>query len=176
MGKAKIILTILFVLTLSSGLVAGMLVSRFPGVKPGTAVARTPLAEELGLTQDQNEKMRVIWEGVKGKVDECFQSAQSVQKKRDDAVLGLLTDEQKVKFARIQANCSEALASLKTERDGAFDVAVKETETFLTEVQKLRYREILQNRLHHGRHQGGAGAAPDWLTPGVPGVKGNGGL
>ena len=168
MGKAKIILMILFVLTLSSGLVAGMLVSRLPGTRPLAKVQRTPLAEELGLTQDQNEKMRVIWEGVKGQVDECFQSAQSVQKKRDDALLAMLTDEQKLKFVKIQEDCSASLASLKTSRDGAFDEAVKETEKILTEPQKSRYREILQNRLHHGPHHGGPGSPPDWLSPGAP--------
>lgn len=172
MGKAKIIMTIFFVLTLSSGLVAGMLVSRLPGAKAVVTTPRTPLAEELGLTPDQNKKMRGVWEGVKVKVDDCFQSAQSIQKKRDDALLALLTEDQKAKFARIQENWSTSLAVLKTERDGAFDVAVKETEKFLTEPQKLRYQEILQNRLHHGPHQGAGGAAPDWLTPGTsPGLK-----
>ena len=165
MGKAKIILMILFVLTLSSGLVGGMLVSRLPGTRPMANVPRTPLAEELGLTQDQNEKMRVIWEGVKGKVDDCFQTAQDVQKKRDDALLAILTDEQKLKFVKIQEDCSASLASLKTSRDGSFDEAVKQTEKILTEAQISRYREILQNRLHHGPHHGGPGSPPDWLPP-----------
>ena len=168
MGKTKIILIILFVLTLSSGWVAGMLVSRLPGSKPTAARARTPLAEELGLSQDQNEKMRVIWEGVKSKVDDCYQSAQVIQKKRDDALLVLLNDEQKAKFIKIQQSCTDSLASLKTDRDSTFDNAVTQTEKILTETQKVRYREILQTRVHHGPHQGGPGSPPDWLSPGVP--------
>ena len=171
MGKARLILMVLFVLTLSSGLVAGMLFSRFPPSK-GVAVSRTPLAEELNLTPEQNEKMRVIWEGVRGRVDDCFVRAQDIQKKRDAALLALLTDEQKVKFAKLQQDCSESLAALKDDRNDAFSDAVKQTEKMLTETQRARYHEILQGRLHRGPHHDGPhGNGPDWLSPEFPGSQ-----
>ena len=165
MGKAKLILTLMFALTLSSGLVAGMLVSRLPLAGAAREVApRTPLAEELGLTKEQSEKMRDIWEGVRSKVDGCFGQAQELQKRRDDALLALLTEEQKAKFAKTQQECGDALASLKIERDGVFQEAVKRTEQILSEPQKQRYREILKSRLGHGP----PGGPPDWIGPRPP--------
>jgi Spy/CpxP family protein refolding chaperone len=164
MGKAKFILTLLFILTLSSGLVAGMLVSRLPAVVPATSSQRTPFAEILQLTDAQNEKMRVIWEGVRNQVDDCFREAQNVQKDRDDALIALLNDEQKVKFAKIQKETAAALAKLKANRDAMFQQAVEETKKILTDKQKERYEEILQTRLGHGPGGGG----PDWLSSPTP--------
>src|SRR5438270_13874304 len=107
MGKARIILTALFVLTLSSGVVAGMFVSRWPttpAVGPTAAVAapRTPLAAELDLTPAQSEQMRAVWEGVRDKVDDCFVRAQAAQKQRDAAIVAVLTEEQKANLAPSQ--------------------------------------------------------------------------
>ena len=162
MGRAKIILTILFALTLSSGLVAGMLVSRLPsGAK--TAATRTPLGEALKLSDDQNEKMRKIWEGVRNKVDDCFKSAQEVERHRDQSLVALLTEDQKPKFAKIQQECAASLASLKADRDAMFEQAVAQTKQILDPQQKQRYEEILQQRLDRGQ-----AGSPDWISPRSP--------
>src|SRR5204862_2545145 len=126
MGKTRLILTLLFALAVSSGVVAGMLVSKLPASTAGndTAAPRTPLGEELGLSKEQSEAMRVIWEDVRKKVDGCFVQAQEIQKRSDVALFSLLTDEQKTKYARIQKDNADALASLKAERDGMFQDAV----------------------------------------------------
>ena len=166
MSKAKVILTLLFVLTLSSGLVAGMLVTRLPSSTAGQVDGkpRTPFAEALQLTDDQNDKMRKIWERVRDNVDQCFIDAQDVQKHRDDDLMVLLSNEQKVKFAQIQKESSAALAKLKVQRDTMFQKAVAETKLILNDQQQKRYDEILQTRL--GRGPGGG--APDWLAPQGP--------
>ena len=161
MGKSKFLLTALFVLTLGGGVVAGMLASRLPANIGTATTLHTPLAEELRLTPNQSDKMRDIWEGVREKVDDCFVRAQQTQKRRDEALVALLTPEQKVTFAKTQQEYSDAFAVLKSERDAAFADAVKRTETILTEPQKLRYREILQKRLGHGPASG----PPDWIVP-----------
>ena len=169
MGKTRLILTLLFALTLSSGVVAGMLVAKLPA-STGETVAtapRTPLGEELGLSKEQSESMRLIWEDVRKKVDGCFIQAQDLQKRGDMALLALLTDEQKAKFAKIQKENGEALAALKADRDAMFQDAVKRTEQILSEPQKLRYREILQTRLGLGADSNG----PDWLGPQPPATQ-----
>src|SRR5438270_3951078 len=131
MGKAWIILTALFVLTLSSGVVAGMFVSRrpvTPSVAPGAgtrAAPRTPLAAELDLSPAQSEQMRAVWEGVRDRVDDCFLRAQAAQRQRDAAIVALLTDEQKAKLAASQQEYDNAIAALKAERDAVFQDAVK---------------------------------------------------
>ena len=159
MGKTKLILTLVFVLTLSSGLVAGMLVSRVPAQSTAVVAApRSPLAEALKLSDEQNEKMRKIWEGVRNNVDGCFTDAQTIQKQRDDAVLALLTPEQKSKYAGYQQECADALNALRVKRDTMFQQAVAETKKILTDSQNNKYDEILQQRL--GR---GPAGAPDWI-------------
>ena len=162
MAKAKLILTFLFVLTLSSGLVAGMLVSRVPVKTPVSAPSRSPLSEALKLTDDQNEKMRKIWEGVRNNVDDCFTQAQDVQKHRDEAVMKMLTPEQKVSYAKYQQDCSDSLSSLRNRRDTMFQEAVAETKKILTDPQKDKYEEILQHRLGQSGGRGNAGS-PDWI-------------
>lgn len=164
MGKAKLIMAVVFLVTLGSGLVAGMLITRLGG---GSAVSTpqqapaTPLARELNLTAEQNDRMRNIWEGVRTKVDDCFIHAQDAQKRRDQALLDLLSDEQKIKFARLQEQCTDTLRSLKIERDAAFKAAVEQTNRMLSDSQQQRYREILQSRLGRGAGEEG----PDWLKP-----------
>jgi hypothetical protein len=165
MGKTRLILTLLFALAVSSGVVAGMLVAKLPASSGETHPGpRTPLGDELGLSKEQSEAMRLIWEDVRKKVDGCFLQAQELQKRGDMALFALLTDEQKAKFARIQKENSDALAALKAERDGMFQDAVKRTEQILSDPQKQRYREILQNRLGPGAES----SAPDWLGPQAP--------
>jgi hypothetical protein len=168
MGKARFILTLLFVLTLSSGVVAGILVSRWPaaGQLGGTRTPATttpvvmpsPLVQELELTPQQAEQMKVIWQAVQTKVDDCFLRAQAAQKQREEAIVALLTDEQKAKLAEAQKEYETSLARLKADREKAFNDAVARTRQMLTEPQRQRYQEILQKRL------GGHGV-PDWMGP-----------
>jgi hypothetical protein len=164
MGPAKAVLTLLFMLTLGAGLVAGMLVARppaAPATAPRPAPPRTALGGELGLTPEQNGKMHEIWEGVRDQVDACFLRAQEAQQRRDTALLALLTDQQKAAFARSQQEYADAVAALKAERDAAFQQAVKRTEQILDDTQRKRYRQILDSRLG----QGAANAPPDWIAP-----------
>jgi uncharacterized membrane protein len=168
MVKARFLVIVMFVLALASGVVAGILATRLPAAGAADKVVRTPLAEELRLSDEQTEHMRQIWEGVRGQVDECFVRAQEVQKHRDEALLALLSDEQKVKFVTVQQECNQKMTLLKSERDAAFGQAVRRTEQILSEPQKQRYQEILKSRLS----QRPAGDGPDWMMtqPALPGA------
>ena len=174
MGKAKLVMAILFVLALAAGLLAGMLVMHAPtgtGTAAVEASARTPLAEELQLSADQSQQMRSIWEGVRQQVDGCFGRAQELQKRRDEAVAAILTPEQKAVYAKLQQGYIDAVIGLKAERDAAFADAVKRTEQILSEPQRQRYREILKSRVGEAPPE-----TPDWLAapatmPGDAGAK-----
>jgi hypothetical protein len=160
MASAKVVLTLLFTLTLGAGLVTGMLFARAPLASATTRpLARTPLSAELGLTSDQASRMHDIWEGVRDQVDDCFHRAQQAQQRRDAALLSLLTPDQKAAFAKSQQDYTDTVNTLKTERDTAFQRAVQQTEQILTPAQRSRYRQILDARLNQ------AAAAPDWIAP-----------
>lgn len=147
MGKTTLTLVLLVILTLSAGLVTGLALQRMPAASASPRPARTPLAEELQLSDEQIKEMRSIWESVREKADSAFADAQSLDQGRDDALFALLNDEQKAKFAEIQKGYAEKLTKLKSQRDVLFDRAVKKTEQILTDTQKKRYREILESRL-----------------------------
>ena len=165
MASAKIVLTLLFVLTLGAGLVAGMLVAHAPMAQAAGATnrstARTPLGAELGLTADQSARMHDIWEGVRDEVDACFRRAQEAQQRRDAALLALLTAEQKSALAQAQQDYGDTVKGLKAQRDVAFGRAVQRTEQILTDSQRKRYRQILDSRLS----QEAANPSPDWIAP-----------
>jgi hypothetical protein len=167
MASAKVVLTLLFMLTLGAGVVAGMLVAR-PRLAPDTTanapihpVARTPLGAELGLTPDQSAHMHDIWEAARDDVDACFRRAQDAQQRRDAAFLALLTDQQKAAFAQAQLDYADTVKSLKAQRDAAFQQAVQRTEQILTQPQRNRYRQILNSRLG----QEATNPPPDWISP-----------
>lgn len=164
MVRAKIVLTLLFLLTLGAGLVSGLLVARWPGPAPTRPAApQTPLGGELGLTAQQTAQMHLIWEGVRDQVDACFVRAQELQRRRDATLMALLTEPQRAKYAAAQQEYADELSRLKDERDALFQDAVKRTERILDEPQRARYRQILYARI--GQDAGGS-APPDWLSPG----------
>ena len=73
-------------LALSAGVVAGMLVARFPGSNQVQTPSLVPppgyersLADELALDPAQREQMRMIWEGVRGNVHRAFEEARKLQ-------------------------------------------------------------------------------------------------
>jgi hypothetical protein len=170
MVRAKIVLILLFLITLGAGLVAGLLIARWPALAasaegPTTrpTAARTPLGAELGLTPQQTAQMHLIWEGVRDKVDACYVRAHELQKRRDATLMALLTDPQRAKYGAAQKEYADELARLKADRDAHFQDAVKQTERILDEPQRARYRQILYARL--GQDAAG-NAPPDWLSPG----------
>ena len=159
MASVKVVLVLLFVLTLGAGLVSGMLLARPPVASAATQpLARTPLGAELGLTPDQAARMHDIWEGVRDEVDDCFRRAQQAQQRRDAALVALLTDDQKAAFAKSQQEYTDTVNSLKVQRDTAFQRAVQRTEQILSPSQRSRYHQILEARLTQ------ASATPDWIA------------
>jgi hypothetical protein len=172
MGRTKIVLTLTFLLTLGAGLVAGLLVARWPAEAAAattmrTDPSRTALGAELGLTREQTVQMHDIWEGVRDKVDACFVRAHDIQERRDRALVALLSEEQRAKYARAQAEYADAIVALKAERDAMFQDGVKRTEQILNESQRRRYRQILDARLV----QDAANAPPDWIAPQPPATR-----
>lgn len=165
MRNLKLVFVFTFVLTLASGVVAGVLVSRVPSAAHTTSRTRPLLlGEQLGLTADQNQQMKDIWEGTRDVVDECFQKAQAYQHERDDQLINLLTDEQKAAYATINDKYVANVKALNDKRTTAFKDAVENTKKLLTPEQRDKYEKILKSRLGQGAP---GGPTPAWLGPGA---------
>ena len=126
MLRTKIILTVSFMLAMGAGLAAGTLFSRLPA--KALTTARTPLGAELRLTPEQNARMQDIWEEVRNRVDACFVRAQEAQKRRESALVGILTEEQKSKFEPAQHQYTSTLEGIKSERDAVFRLRFSRTD------------------------------------------------
>lgn len=173
MGSAKLILAAVFALTLSSGVVAGLLVSHLPGpasvsqsqpqppatTMPAPAAAKTPMEQALGLNPDQQQKMQQIWEHVRDMTDECYLQAQELQAKQWKALVDLLTPEQKAAFSKQDAKFKADFDDLKKRREAAFQKAVEETDALLDPRQRQRFHDLIKTRV--GRS---LGEAPPWLS------------
>ena len=149
----KILLIGLTALGLSAGVVAGMLVSRLPSTGAGAeqrpasvSSIASPLAE-LDLTPEQEQQMKIIWEGVRRDVDGCFKQARNLQNERDDAIVKLLTEDQKAKFAEIAERFHNRDVSITKDRQNLLDNAIQRTRKLLNDEQRKKYDQILQNRL-----------------------------
>jgi Spy/CpxP family protein refolding chaperone len=159
--RIEVLLISVTALALCAGLAAGLLASRLPGgAQPPPAPAptesaepRTPLVEELNLTAEQREQMRQIWEGVRGQVRQAFEDAQRLQKQRDEALVSLLTDEQKAKFEKISKDYAGRFDELTHKRDATFQNAVERTRRILNDEQRQKYDQILKRQV-------GSAAAP----------------
>ena len=149
--RIELLLIGLVVVALSAGVVAGVLASRLPAVNPGAAAPAgpgemTPLAQELGLTADQQEKMKEIWEGVRERVHSTFDDAQRLQRERDDTLIALLNEDQKARFEKISKDFAARYEELSRERENTFKEAVERTKKLLNDQQRKKYDELLKSR------------------------------
>jgi Spy/CpxP family protein refolding chaperone len=168
MASAKLILAAVFALTLSSGVVTGMLFSHLPASaksSPGPVAAvapaaKTPMEQALGLNSAQQEQMQKIWEHVRDTTDDCYLKAQDLQKEQWQAIVDLLTPEQKAQFSKVDAGFKAKFDDLKKKREAAFQQAVTDTDKLLDESQRTRFHDLIKTRV--GRS---LGDTPPWLNP-----------
>ena len=155
--RRETVLVILTVLAVGAGVVAGMVVSRLPAAATGapnggaaspggagSAAPQSALAEELHLSSQQSDQMRVIWEGVRDKVRSSYENADRLQRQRDEAIQALLTPEQKAKFEKLTQDYSDRFIALRRDRDSAFAQAVEQTRKLLADDQRQKYDELLK--------------------------------
>lgn len=143
--RMELLLIVLTMLALGAGVAAGLLAARLPAVQTAQSAAddRSPLVEALGLTPDQCNQMRSIWEAVRTEIRTDYDRAQSLERQRDDALLALLNDEQKTRFEQISKDFAGKFTELTQSRDQAFRDAVARTKALLDPQQQKKYDEIL---------------------------------
>lgn len=162
--RMELLLIVLTVLAMGAGVAAGLLAARLPAARTQPAMQGdvTPLVAELGLSPSQQDQMRSIWEGVRDEIRNSFDRAQRLQARRDDAILSILTDQQKAQFETIAREYADQFAQVTRDRDGAFQDGVKRTKTLLSGEQQEKYDRILEAR--------GALPAPT-ASPGLQGKQ-----
>jgi hypothetical protein len=144
----RVLMFAVFALTLSAGVVAGLLASRMPAKPvPAAPADASSLADALQLAPGQREQMRQIWEGVRDTANDCSTQAQKFKDQRDDDVQALLPDEKKGAYRDIQQAYDTHCAALKVRREAEFDKAVERTKQMLNPGQRDKYEQILKSRV-----------------------------
>ena len=167
MTKTKIILVVCFLVTFAAGGVVGWSVLR-PDHPP-----RGPswLTAELDLTDQQREQMHNIWSEVMGAtMRQHGDQSKALRQERDQAVIALLTDEQKTRYDAIYKEYLRKEAELSDQRKQAFDEAVKRTMQILTPEQAAKYEELMKKQPERGfgPPRGGRWGRPPDVPPGPP--------
>ena len=141
-----LILIVMFALALGAGVVAGKLSSRITPAEVPTA-RRSNLPDALSLSEDQRVKMQTIWEGVRETSHRCLAEAQKAQREQDEALMAMLTDEQKNQYAKLNQQTEGKIAVLDARRKVAFSKAVDDTNAILNETQRKIYGQIIKDRI-----------------------------
>ena len=146
MKRAKLVLVLSLVLTFAAGVALGFLAPRAPG---GGHRPRSPsswLGDELKLSPEQREEMRAIWSEVVGSLHGSQREERRlIAERRDAAIVGLLSDDQKVEYERILTEYEAAQEQLSADRRAAFERAVERTKQILTAEQRVLYEEKLKS-------------------------------
>jgi Spy/CpxP family protein refolding chaperone len=143
--KASMVLILAYVLALAAGTTSGLLADRLRTSGPGASSA--PLAVQLKLSSEQAGQIRTVWEDVSKTDDDCLREAQKIQAGQVQALLNLLTDEQKAKFGIMNQDFARQFAELAIRRQAAFKDGLSKTEAMLTPEQRTKYEQIVQQRL-----------------------------
>jgi hypothetical protein len=171
--ETRLMMLAAFVLTLAAGAVGGMLIYRLMPVGSstnatalsGSKEAKSPLAEALQLSPDQSKKMQQIWEGVRETAGDCLLQAQALQHDREQAMVALLTNEQRVRYDKLNADFNAKIEALKARREKTFQQAVDQTRTILTEPQRAKYEKLLRDRTGRDATQPPGPDALSMMTP-----------
>ena len=164
MIRTRLLLLGCFVIVFAAGVSVGLLVSRVRG-RP---VHRSRLASELGLTAEQQEQMRSIWsEAMQSRSGSPGEGRRALRRERDEAILALLTEDQRPKYDAVLQDYERKTDELSKERRRAFEEAVEKTKQILTAEQARKYEEMIQKRRERGPGPDRPGGfSPPWSRRG----------
>ena len=172
MTKVRIVIILGFALAFAAGGSVGMLAA--PQQQPATRRGHGPdLAVQLGLTDAQREKMHDIWtESVFGRDKEFRDGKRALWQEKDEAIEGLLTDEQRIEYDAILASCDRRMKEMDQQWQEIIQQAVEETRKILTKEQAKKYDEFRAKRRARWSHKGGG--SPRGRSHFGPGGRGPG--
>jgi Spy/CpxP family protein refolding chaperone len=161
MNKVKFLLVLAFLVVLAAGAVVGMAVDRQWRTQGPTAQPMGPHPHPPGpwgqfdrsLTSEQRDKMKAIWSVVDKERKERFTDHHQLAQKRDQAVLDLLTPEQRSKFDAIQAQYREDVDQVEKKLTDSVHHAEDQTRAMLSPDQLNLY----ENARAHGGPPGRRG-------------------
>jgi Spy/CpxP family protein refolding chaperone len=150
-NKTKSLLLLSFALVF----IAGAAIGRLMAPKPESGGDRRSwLTEELQLSVEQRERMEEIWSEVMGRLRSPDRDQRrEMAAERDQAVMDLLSEEQRAQYGEIHAEFDRKMDELSEEREAAFHEAVEKTKQILTPEQRVKYEELLTRMRERDRRR-----------------------
>jgi hypothetical protein len=150
MNRARVLFILGFVLSLGAGVVIGMVVGRAP-ITPAAPTHRGP-GFDLGLTPQQDEKVREIWSAVRQTDSGRNDRRRTLSKERDDAIQQLIPLDKKADYDRVQQEHTAKVAEMNKEHERLVQEAEQKMKLILTDAQWKRLEEMKRERAEHGRN------------------------
>jgi hypothetical protein len=173
MTRIRIAVILGFALAFAAGASVGMLAS-LPREATASRTGRGPdLAAQLGLSSQQRTEMHAIWsEFVTGRDREFRDRKRALWQEKDEAIEGLLTDEQWVEYDATCADCDRRMREMDEQWQEVIQQAVEWTKAILTPEQVKKYDEFRASRqIRRTRKGGGDSRGPSRFSPGGRGPE-----
>ncbi len=186
MARLKLLIVVAFVAMFVAGWIMGTATERAKFVsKPPTTQPNHPnhppqpgsqgwLRNQLGLSADQDDKIKAIWAPLASARSKYMDQWQQINHDRDESVRNLLTADQKAAVDAIYSESEAEQFALEDRRDKEYKDAVTKTKELLTPEQQKKYENILahqhgdRGRFPHNGGPGGPGGPPNGPGPGGP--------
>ncbi|HEX8324116.1 MAG TPA: hypothetical protein VF595_09400 [Tepidisphaeraceae bacterium] len=135
-----------FIVAFLAGVMAGVTIRR-PGPPPASREAggrQSFIANQLGLTADQQTQMKAIWQDVsrRGTPDQRGKRG-GIRREQEEAVARLIRPEDRAAYDRTVAEFQAKLDQIETDGKRSFQQAVEKTKAILTPDQLKKYDELL---------------------------------
>ncbi len=147
MTKARLILIAAFCVVFVAGTFTGAAFMR-TAEKPRERDSW--LAKELDLTPGQRKQLHEIWseagQSMRAARDEQRRQQRALRAERDEAIQGLLTEEQRMRYAELMQEYERRSAELDDRMREAFAEAREKTMQVLNEEQQAKYEELMDRR------------------------------
>lgn len=126
------------------------------------------LSSHLGLTADQQAKMKLIWESsMRDGMRQHEEKRRELRKQRDESILALIAAERKSEYDAVLQRYTDGNAYLEKEMRDNFERAVAQTKEILNPAQRLKYDKMLEERRTRGSRRERDDQAPNSTTRGA---------
>ena len=171
MNRLHMLIISLFTVALGTGIVVGMGITRTPS--PQRDGGRSWLVEKLQLTPEQSEQIKAVWsDNLKDSWKRHSDAVRQYRKERDDAMVALLTPDQKAAYDKILERYNTEITEMNREQESQFQTAAEKTKQILNDHQRAVYEELLKTSRGF---RGGPWGPPHDGPGGPPGMRPDGG-
>jgi hypothetical protein len=168
MSRLHMLIISLFTVALGTGIVVGMGMTRAPA---SPHEGHSWLVDRLQLSPQQSDELKAVWsDNLRDSWKRHSDAVRQYRKERDDAMLALLTPEQKAAYDKIVERYSAEITEMNREQEAQFQAAADRTKQILNDHQRGIYEELLKKGF-----RGGPWGPPRDGPGGPPGMHPDGG-